>query len=271
MSSLPVYVFAFTCAQNLFSVHNELKNVSYPSNIDASLNIIQNTQARMNTVIGTSIGSAAVIYETIGLLGYLTFGTDVRQDYLYLTFAHLYFLQVASNILESYHNSALISICRLGIVIMVLFSYPLQLHPCRASLDKVFSKKDPLQATSDHGPATSDIGLLKYVGMTSGILLTSFLIALQVTQLEVVCVSKAHTTLYANVRAGAWLCRGNRVYDNQLHLACAVLHSHLCQFRRSQRPADTQSSIRPLCFRLSGHVRLSLSKHLVRVPAQCQV
>ena len=144
----------------------------------------------MNTVIGTSIGSAAVIYETIGLLGYLTFGTDVREDYLSLPFAHLYF-QVASNILESYHNSALISICRLGIVIMVLFSYPLQLHPCRASLDKVFSKKDPLQATSDHGPATSDIGLLKYVGMTSGILLTSFLIALQVTQLEVVCVSAA--------------------------------------------------------------------------------
>merc|ERR1711990_394421 len=69
---------------------------------------------------------------------------------------------------------------------MVLFSYPLQLHPCRASLDKVFSKKDPLQAASDHGPARSEISLLKYVSMTSGILLASFLIALQVTQLEVV-------------------------------------------------------------------------------------
>lgn len=94
--------------------------------------------------------------------------------------------QVASNIMESYHNSLMISICRLGIVIMVLFSYPLQLHPCRASLDKVFSKQDPLQPASDHGSVAADISLLKYVAMTSGILLSTFLIAMQVTQLEVV-------------------------------------------------------------------------------------
>jgi len=155
LSSLPVYIFAFTCAQNLLPVHNELK---------------ENTQQRMNLVIGTSIGSAAGIYEVIGLLGYLTFGTDV-----------------ASNIMESYHNSVAISICRLGIVIMVLFSYPLQLHPCRASLEKVFTRRNPLEEDhDDHGVLAADVSLLKYVGMTAGILLATFLISIQVSQLEVV-------------------------------------------------------------------------------------
>ena len=48
-------VFGFTCAQNLFAVHNELKD---------------NSQGQMNLAIGSSIGGATVIYETIGLLGY---------------------------------------------------------------------------------------------------------------------------------------------------------------------------------------------------------
>lgn len=33
----------------------------------------------MNIVIGTSIGSAAIIYEIIAVFGYLTFGTKVRR------------------------------------------------------------------------------------------------------------------------------------------------------------------------------------------------
>jgi len=78
---------AFTCAQNIFSVYNELK---------------ENTQARLNTVICTSIGSAAAICkaslslssklgmrrdtewsrrclidELLGILGYLAFGSTV--------------------------------------------------------------------------------------------------------------------------------------------------------------------------------------------------
>lgn len=41
ISSLPVYIFAFTCAQNLFSCYNELR---------------ENTKSRMNIVTGVSIG-----------------------------------------------------------------------------------------------------------------------------------------------------------------------------------------------------------------------
>ncbi|GAA6061147.1 hypothetical protein JCM10212_001747 [Sporobolomyces blumeae] len=104
VTSLPVQIFAFTCAQNIFAVFNELKS---------------NTQPRLNLVVGTSIGSAALIYEVLGVLGYLAFGS-----------------KVGGNLIEMYPHTTAVSICQLGITVLVLFSYPLQLHPCRASLDK---------------------------------------------------------------------------------------------------------------------------------------
>lgn len=85
VSNFPVQVFAFTCSQNvslsfssvsnyiligfsppnkkLFPIYNELKN---------------NSQARMNIVIGGSIGAATLTYEIIAVFGYLTFGSKVR-------------------------------------------------------------------------------------------------------------------------------------------------------------------------------------------------
>ena len=36
-----------------------------------------NTQGRMNTVIGGAIGGATITYEVIAVLGYLTFGSEV--------------------------------------------------------------------------------------------------------------------------------------------------------------------------------------------------
>jgi amino acid permease len=78
VANFPVQVFAFTCAQNvsafllkvgvkltrgqLFPIYNELK---------------VNTQKRMTAIITTSIGSAALTYEVIAILGYLTFGDKV--------------------------------------------------------------------------------------------------------------------------------------------------------------------------------------------------
>jgi len=157
VGTLPVYVFAYTCAQNIFSVYNELKD---------------NSQRSMNIVIGTSMGSATVIYEIIGILGYLTFGATV-----------------GANIMEAYPPSTFISICRVFIVILVLFSYPLQLHPCRASLDKVLSfgpkpDEDDALLHSDH--PSHEIPLLKYILMTCSILLLTFIIAINVSRLDLV-------------------------------------------------------------------------------------
>ncbi|KAI5477022.1 alpha-1,2-mannosyltransferase, glycosyltransferase family 22 protein [Pseudohyphozyma bogoriensis] len=149
ISSMPVQIFAFTCAQNLFAIYNELRD---------------NSQRRLNNVIGASIGSAAVIYEVLGVLGFLTFGTVV-----------------GSNIIEMYPHTLLVSICQLGITIMVLFSF----HPARASLDKVlFAEEDPSES-HDHGSG-ADIPLARFVIETSFILLTTFLVSMFVDDLSVV-------------------------------------------------------------------------------------
>lgn len=84
-----------------------------------------------------------------------------------------------------YPHSPLVSICQLGIVILVLFSYPLQLHPCRASLDKVVRGRSIESEQSDHDDG-EDIPLLWFVVETALVLFTTFLVSLWVERLEVV-------------------------------------------------------------------------------------
>ncbi|GAA5913252.1 hypothetical protein JCM6882_000043 [Rhodosporidiobolus microsporus] len=157
IQSLPVQIFAFTCAQNIFAVFNELKT---------------NSQPRLNVVIGTSIGSAAIIYELLGILGYVTFGSAV-----------------GGNIIEMYPHTTLVSVGQVGITILVLFSYPLQLHPARASLDKFLFPHTPTDddetAVDDHGSG-DEIPLGRFVLESAVLLFSTFLIAMFVSSLEVV-------------------------------------------------------------------------------------
>ncbi|GEM08840.1 hypothetical protein Rt10032_c06g2857 [Rhodotorula toruloides] len=160
---ISIQTFAFTCAQNIFAVFNELRS---------------NTQARLNLVVGTSIGGAAIIYEVLGILGYLTFGSTV-----------------AGNIIEMYPRNKLVSIGQVGITILVLFSYPLQLHPARASLDKfLFPHPTPAEAedddtaiapVDDHGSG-DDIPLTRFVVESAVLLFSTFFIAMFVSSLETV-------------------------------------------------------------------------------------
>ncbi|KAG0199505.1 hypothetical protein BGX28_007249 [Mortierella sp. GBA30] len=195
LTTLPIFVFAFTCHQNIFSVYNELTD---------------NGQSMLNRIISSSIGSAVVTYHTIGVLGYLTFGNVV-----------------GSNIIQMYNASLLVTIGRIAIVILVMFSFPLQCHPCRACLDKVliavgqfwassrFGKKgeydsltpaqlddgedehlhrtpSPSSVTlasgevDDHGGPLQEISQVKFVVMTMAILIGSYIIAITVTELKTV-------------------------------------------------------------------------------------
>ncbi|KAF9181031.1 hypothetical protein BGZ49_004923 [Haplosporangium sp. Z 27] len=179
LTTLPIFVFAFTCHQNIFSVYNELTD---------------NGQSMLNRIITGSIGSAVVVYHVIGVLGYLTFGNGV-----------------GSNIIQMYNSSILVTIGRVAIVILVLFSFPLQCHPCRACLDKVLfaigeywemsktSQYDSLavndtedvstltaQQQDDHGGPLHEISDFKFNVMTLAILIGSYLIAITVKELELV-------------------------------------------------------------------------------------
>ncbi|KAF5316609.1 hypothetical protein D9619_006400 [Psilocybe cf. subviscida] len=173
VSTFPVQVFAFTCAQNLFPIYNELKS---------------NTQSRMNIVIGGSIGSATLTYEVIAVFGYLTFGN-----------------KVGPNIIAMYPSTSLfIAVGQLAIVILVLFSYPLQVHPCRNCLDKVFhpaftaaapkvtvtdvdaENNGSEEGDDDHGHGPVDMSRFKYIALTSAIIISGFTIACLVDDLQLV-------------------------------------------------------------------------------------
>ncbi|KAJ1306937.1 hypothetical protein OPQ81_007918 [Rhizoctonia solani] len=171
VSTFPVQVFAYTCAQNLFPLYNELKS---------------NTQPRMNLVIFTSIFSATATYEIIALFGYLTFGS-----------------KVGPNIIAMYPSTTIfIAIGQFAIVIMVMFSYPLQVHPCRGCLDKVIggTKKavvppsetqsfnedeDEAEALDPHG-AHGKMSTTKHVALTSAIVGLGFMIAYFVDDLQLI-------------------------------------------------------------------------------------
>ncbi|KAJ2629740.1 hypothetical protein H4R22_003140 [Coemansia sp. RSA 1290] len=173
---LPVFIFAFTCHQNIFSVYNELRD---------------NSSKQVNGTIALSIGSSCGMYQWIGILGYLTFGSNV-----------------APNLLTMYDNSLAITICRLFIAINVLFSYPLQCHPARKCLDKVISemvsfwKKDtdfealpseetnitdiPVTDAATTAPVVHVMSLTKHVSITIALLLLSYVVAISVTSLDLV-------------------------------------------------------------------------------------
>ena len=89
----------------MFSILNEIKD---------------NRPTRTTGVVTGSIGTAASIYVLVAITGYLSFGDNV-----------------VGNIVSQYTPSVASTIGRAAIVVLVMFSYPLQVHPCRASVDAV--------------------------------------------------------------------------------------------------------------------------------------
>ena len=108
MSKIPIFVFAFTCQQNIFPIVNEIEQLS---------------QRRVGIVIIIAIGSALVLFCVVAVEGYRTFGAFVRGD-----------------ILLNYPENIQVTFLRICIAIMLALHYPLQLDPsrrCMTSLVKV--------------------------------------------------------------------------------------------------------------------------------------
>ncbi|KAG2011780.1 vacuolar amino acid transporter 5, variant 4 [Coprinopsis cinerea AmutBmut pab1-1] len=167
VATFPIQVFAFTCAQNLFPLYNEVKD---------------NSQKRMNIIIGGSIGAAVLTYEVVAVIGYLTFGSTV-----------------GANIIAMYPSTSLfVALGQLAIVVMVMFSYPLQVHPCRNCLDKILhpdthhkpktavgeGEDDVEDDDDDHAHAT--MSPLKHTILSSLIIGFGFTIAYLVDDLQLV-------------------------------------------------------------------------------------
>ncbi|CUM62592.1 uncharacterized protein PRCAT00000144001 [Priceomyces carsonii] len=200
LSSFPIFVFAYTCHQNMFAIINELQS----SDKDGS----QTRQA--NIIISRAICTALVSYLIVGVIGYLSFGTTVN-----------------GNIISMYSKDSTLSLIgRLCIVIMVSLSYPLQCHPCRGSInhvihflkngvntsksrtlngytslssdaesigaedlphDESFVSTTPMEGAPDtegHDPIIVPLSSKKFYIITTCINVLSFIVAISVTSLE---------------------------------------------------------------------------------------
>jgi len=170
LSSFPVIVFAYTCHQNMFSILNEIKD---------------NSPFRTTSVVTASIGSAGSIYLLVAITGYLSFGNNV-----------------AGNIVAQYIPSVASTIGKAAIVVLVMFSYPLQVHPCRASVDAVL-KWRPIKLTSSETtpssgsptrssllgrsptkPSRGEMGETRFAAITTAIIILSYIVAMTVSSLE---------------------------------------------------------------------------------------
>ncbi|EEH33086.2 vacuolar amino acid transporter 6 [Paracoccidioides lutzii Pb01] len=166
LSAFPVMVFAYTCHQNMFSILNEISNSSHFGT---------------TVVIFVSIGSAAMTYVLIAITGYLSFGNNV-----------------GGNIVGMYLPSLSSTIARAAIVVLVMFSYPLQVHPCRASLDAVLkwclnpkAPTTPANVSPNRNPLLprpirphDPMGDARFAILTTIILILSFIVAMTVSSLE---------------------------------------------------------------------------------------
>ena len=177
LSSFPVIVFAYTCHQNMFSILNEISN---------------NSHFRTTAVVFSSIGIAAFLYILVAITGYLSFGNEL-----------------GGNIVAQYAPSVSATIGRAAIVVLVMFSYPLQVHPCRASVDAVlkwrpksskqkFTQSATPSSTSsppspDYGPRPQagktrviELSETRFAAITTGIIILSYIVAMTVSSLEAV-------------------------------------------------------------------------------------
>ena len=155
----------------MFSILNEIRD---------------NSPFRTTSVVLASNGVSSSIYVLVAITGYLSFGDAVL-----------------GNIVGQYRPSLFSTIGRAAIVILVMFSYPLQVHPCRASVDAVSkwrpatksnqeltpasgspSRSSLLQRKVPIRPKTEDMSDLRFAIITTLIIILSYIVAMTVSSLE---------------------------------------------------------------------------------------
>ena len=155
----------------MFSILNEIKD---------------NRPTRTTGVVTGSIGTAASIYVLVAITGYLSFGDNV-----------------VGNIVSQYIPSVASTIGRAAIVVLVMFSYPLQVHPCRASVDAVSkwrpsgrrnqeltpaggspSRSSLLPNKMPSRPKPEDMSDIRFAVITTGIVILSYITAMTVSSLD---------------------------------------------------------------------------------------
>lgn len=158
------FVFAYTCHQNILPIQNEARN---------------NTPRGMMNVIATSMTTATIFYLAVAIFGAATYGSEVKD-----------------NILANMQSNIFTYAARIFYILLLLVSVPLQVFPCRLSIEKMtlfYMRAERLtKSTAEYlffgstiaililtaGVACFDIGLkivLQIVGAVAGTFICYFL------------------------------------------------------------------------------------------------
>lgn len=142
MGSFPTFIFAYACQQNMFTVANELKGAN---------------EKRLNTIAVSSTLTGFIIYLPVMLLPFLTFGTDVKSNYLY------------NYVEEGKPGPIPITIAFIFASLSVSISYVLLLQPVRSSIMSLLY--------GNNQPTGRKEATLR-IGITSGLMLASYGLAI---------------------------------------------------------------------------------------------
>ncbi|KAH8051859.1 hypothetical protein JL721_11003 [Aureococcus anophagefferens] len=159
--TMTIFIFGYTCHQNIFAVVNEIKRP---------------TPARLDAVVATSIGTACGIYLLVAVCGYMTFGDKVQGD-----------------ILDNYPVEPAITVARVFVAALVALSFPLQCHPSRACVMSLLqgARPPPPDDASDAALALRKRAedrrtRAEHVAVTTVFLVGATLIALSVESLSTI-------------------------------------------------------------------------------------
>lgn len=155
----------------MFSILNEIRD---------------NSPFKTTGVVFASNGVSASIYVLVAVTGYLSYGSETM-----------------GNIVAQYPPSVFSTIGRAAIVVLVMFSYPLQVHPCRASVDAVSKwrpiKRDANELTPAGGspsrssllqrkvpirPRAEELSDTRFAVITTCIIILSYIVAMTVSSLD---------------------------------------------------------------------------------------
>ncbi len=116
MRKLPVYFFAFSCMQNLFTVVNEIENF---------------TVKRVQTVCASAVSTGLILYLVVMLVPFICFGSSVKDVFL-----------------ESYYPDQLpVQLAYILTALQVSIGYVLVIHPTRQSILSLwYRESEPAEA-----------------------------------------------------------------------------------------------------------------------------
>ena len=136
-SAYSVFVFAFTCHQNILPIQNEAED---------------NTPSGMMSIIGSSVGSSTVLYLIVSIFGAATYGNLVEKV-----------------ILNSFPKDEIpFIIARFMYVFLLVLSFPLQVFPCRICIQKMTSSAAP-EFTQKYSRSLYFISTFAIIAICSGI------------------------------------------------------------------------------------------------------